>query len=348
MLVFFLIIFCSLFIGLKVKSSGYYDDFLDRKQTDAIKGVFILLVLLRHSMIEIREAGFRPVCMLDTLGYRIHSEIGQLVVVMFLFYSGYGVMESIKKKGKEYLDRFPRHRMLNTLLNFDVAVLCFIVLNMFMGVNMGLKQIGWSFIGWESVGNSNWYIFVILFCYLASWISGRVFLGGEWNIVVMTVFLVLCGEAGLSFLKHGQPWWYNTILCYPAGMFLSLYKETIVRFFRRYYLFVFGLLLSLFLFLHFQRWIPAMRGLTFNAKSIVFAFLIVLTTMKIKTGNRFLMWAGLSLFPIYIYQRLPMRAFRHWFGDVWVSSNPHLFFLLCVAITLCISLFYKNWQIKLK
>lgn len=166
--------------------------------------------------------------------------------------------------------------------------------------------------------------------------------------MVMTTVLVLFGEACLSFLKHGQPWWYNTILCYPAGMFLSLYKESIVVLFRRYYPIILLLLLSLFLFLHFQRWIPTMRGLTFNAQSIVFAFLAVMTTMKIKTGNRFLVWAGMNLFPIYIYQRLPMHAFRHWAGDVWVSSNPYLFILLCAAITLCISFYYKNWQIKLQ
>lgn len=347
MLIFYIIIFCSFFIGMRVNHVGFFEDFLEREQTDAIKGFFIMLVFLSHSMMEIREAGFNPVCAMDAVGYRIHSEMGQLVVVSFLFYSGFGVMESIKKKGKEYLDHFPRRRLLNTLLNFDIAVLCFVVLNLFMGVKMDLRQIGWSLIGWDSVGNSNWYIFVILFCYLVSWISGKMHPYGGWKAVAMTTFLVLLGEAILSFLKHGQSWWYNTILCYPAGMFLSLYKETVVSFFRKYYFLVLGLLLTLFLFLHFQKWIPAIHGLSFNVQSIVFALLIVLTTMKIKIGNRFLVWAGMCVFPIYIYQRLPMRAFRHWAGEGWLCSNPYLFILLCALFTVCISLYYKNWQIKL-
>ena len=43
--------------------------------------------------------------------------MGQLVVVMFLFYSGYGIGESYKKKGVNYVQQMPVHRILTTLLN---------------------------------------------------------------------------------------------------------------------------------------------------------------------------------------------------------------------------------------
>lgn len=348
MLVFYLVIFCSLLFGLKTKSSGFFDDFLERRQTDAVKGLFILLVFCRHALQVTYDAGFRPENGWDALGYRLCNDLGQLVVVMFLFYSGYGVMESVQKKGKPYLDSFPRRRILNTLLNFDVAVLVFVALNLVMGKAMSLKQIGCSLFAWDSVGNSNWYIFVVLLCYLVTWISGRVFPNGGWKMVALTSALVLAGEAFLSILKHGEQWWYNTMLCYPAGMCLSLFKDRFTRIAKRYYLPVFGLLLAVFLFLHFQRWIPAFRGLTYNVHSIAFALLVILATMKVKTGNRFLCWAGTCVFPLYIYQRLPMRVFRYWPGDAWVCANPYVFFLLCAGITGIIACLYKYWQIKLK
>ena len=75
---------------------------------------------------------------------------------------------------------------------------------------------------------------------------------------------------------------------------------------------------------------------------------IVLVTMKVKTGNRFLLWAGACVFPIYIYQRLPMRAFRHWAGDAWVCANPYLFLLFCMLITGIIACLYQHWHVKLK
>lgn len=42
---------------------------------------------------------------------------------VFLFYSGYGIMESIKNKGEKYISTVPKKRILNVLVNFDIAVL---------------------------------------------------------------------------------------------------------------------------------------------------------------------------------------------------------------------------------
>lgn len=348
MLIFYLVLFFSLFIGLKADLSGFYEDALDRKQTDAIKGLFILMVFLSHVILEIQTSGFRPVGVIDLIGFRIRYEFGQLVVVLFFFYSGYGVMEAIKNRGKEYLDHFPRRRILTTLLNFDVAVTCYVILNLLMGVSMDLRKIGGAFIGWDSIGNSNWYIFVILYCYIITWISGLFFPKSRIGVLLITIILALAGEVVLSFLKQDQTRWYNTLLCFPAGMVLSVYKEKVIVYFKHYYWYVLGFLLVFFLFLHIQRGIPALRGLTYNIQSIVFCFLVVLVSLKIKTGNRFLYWVGSSVFPIYIYQRLPMRVFRHWAGEAWICSNPYLFIILCAAITGFIALFYKNWQIKLQ
>lgn len=334
--------------GSRICRSGFYSGFMDREQTMAVEGLFIWMVFLSHVLLEVRNSGFQPTGALDVAGYWLRSELGQLVVVPFLFYSGYGVMESIKNKGRDYLDRFPRRRLLNTLLNFDVAVLSFILLNLVMGVHMSLTQVGGALVGWDSVGNSNWYIFIILFCYLLTWVSGKVFPDGTWRTVAMTSILVLVVEAVLSFMKHGQPWWYNTLLSYPAGMCFSLYKNKITRLFERYYLPFLLFFVTVFLFLHLQSWIPALRGLTYNVKGIAFALIIVMVTMRIKVGNRFLYWAGASVFPIYIYERLPMRAFRHWAGDAWVCANPYLIILLCALITGCIALLYRHWRIQLQ
>ena len=348
MLFVYLILFCSLLFGLKVSREGYFDDFLDRGQTDAIKGFFVLMVLVRHCLAVIRDSGFNPETVIDSLGFRINYGFGQLVVAMFFFYSGYGVMEAIKRKGKEYLDNFPRHRILTTLLNFDIAVACFIILNLLLALDLDLKQIAWSLIGWESVGNSNWFIFVILYCYLSTWASGKVSSGDARKTAVMTALLVLAGEASLSFIRHGQTWWYNTLLCYPAGMFLSLSKEKVIPFVQHNYLPVLLLSLTFFLFMHFQEWIPALRGLTYNVQSIAFACIIVIATMKVKTGNRFLNWAGSCVFPIYIYQRLPMNALKHWPGATWITDNPLLFLVLCATVTGLIAYSYKYWRIQLR
>ena len=94
-------------------------------------------------------------------------------IAMFLFYSGYGVMESIKKKGNHYIDAIPRTRVLATLINFDIAVALFAFISLISSQDYTFSHYLLSFIGWKSVGNSNWYIFVIILCYLIVFISFR-------------------------------------------------------------------------------------------------------------------------------------------------------------------------------
>ena len=71
--------------------------------------------------------------------------------------------------------------------------------------------------------------------------------------------------------------------------------------------------------------------------------------MKVRIGNKWLLWCGTSLFPLYIYQRLPMNAIRGWVGDSWVSINPNLYIGICFFLTVIIALLYNKYlRIKLK
>lgn len=168
-LVYILLLFICL-IGLKFHK-GYYIDFLAIISCNAVKGFFIMLVFISHINQYIMKSGYVSKNIGDDLYFTITSVIGQLMVVMFLFFSGYGIMESFKKRGGEYVSIMPKKRILTTLLNFDVAVLCFVVLNLLLGKTMHLKQVVLSFIAWDSVGNSNWYIFCILTCYLLAYLA---------------------------------------------------------------------------------------------------------------------------------------------------------------------------------
>lgn len=70
--------------------------------------------------------------------------------------------------------------------------------------------------------------------------------------------------------------------------------------------------------------------------------MIILLMMKVKIGNGFLIWLGANLFPLYIYQRLPMIVLSTYF-----SLNPYVFIVLSFALTCAIVPIYKKIQIKL-
>lgn len=138
--------------------------------TNSVKGIFILIVFISHSIPYITNAGYQYANWGDSIFKYISGFIGQWIVAMFLFYSGYGIMEAISMKGISYLDNFPKKRILNVLLNFDVAVLFFIITNILLDKHFTIVENILAFTGWTSVGNSNWYIFVILLCYVMLWL----------------------------------------------------------------------------------------------------------------------------------------------------------------------------------
>ena len=341
---FYLLALIILLYGARYKRQGFFSDCLGLDQANAIKGFFILMVFLGHCVLTIKNAGHAFLNVSDAWGERIWSEFGQLIVVMFLFYSGYGVMESYREKGRDYLRSFPRRRILTTLLNFDIAVLLFVALDLILGIKLGFKQIGLSLLAWESVGNSNWYIFIILFCYVAAYLGFWLLPNDKAKSSSLVFLMVLLGMVGLAYKK--PVWWYNTLLCFPAGMVFSVYKERITGFFQKNYRIVLLAALGLFLLLHFVG-LPGFHGITHNVKSVLFAILIILLTMKVKTGNPVLLWLGINVFPIYIYQRIPMIAMTKLFGDGFVSSRPYVFVLICMIATFFIAWGYRYWRVKL-
>ena len=219
MIYFYAILFVIILCGLRYKKNN--QDYISVQQTNVIKGIFIWLVFMGHIMPYITKV--MPFeLFVDKAATGVVSLLQQLVVVPFLFYSGYGVMNSIKNKGAGYVDSIPKKRLLNTMLNFGVAVLFFVALNLILSIPMDLKQVLLSLITWESVGNSNWYIFTICICYLTSFVSYKLFGYSKKsliaNFVILSVFAVI-----ISRFKGS--WWYDTCLAYSAGSLYCYYKD---------------------------------------------------------------------------------------------------------------------------
>ena len=163
------IAYCLLLIlivaGLRIAKPSTDDSFFDNSHCMPIKGICIASVFLGHAGGYLYTSGPDGLHGLERIFFFLNDNFGQLKVVPFLFISGYGVAQCLESKGDSYLSSMPRRRIFRTLCRFDIAVLSFVALNLLLGISMSIRQIGLSFIGWDSIGNSNWYIFVILICY---------------------------------------------------------------------------------------------------------------------------------------------------------------------------------------
>ena len=331
-------------LSVKYNRDGFVDNYLSMDTTNMIKGIFIILVFIKHATPYVINAGWQPEGIMGDIFYFVNNNVGQWIVAMFLFYSGYGIMESIKRKGKDYVRQIPRKRFLSVLINFDIAVVIFIVVDLLLKKTLTVKQCLLSFTGWESVGNSNWYIFIILLMYLITyWAFYKNESDGFRKPLLVSIGLTFVFCLGMSYLK--AEYWYNTMFCYTVGLVFSGYKDKIEEFVKSRYWII--LIVSLIVLLIIDRIPYSAKGLVYNAFAVVFCACVVLGTMKFQIKSPVLLWCGRNLFPLYIYQRILMIILSSVNEGAFAASYPFLFTGSCLIITVLITLGYKYIAVKL-
>ena len=106
MIIFVFIIAAVVLYGIKPAEKNQYYDACSHRQTSMINGIFTMLILVSHASMYMDYGG---VWIDDAYG-EFRSYLGQFVVAPFLFYSGFGIMESIAKKGNNYVKNIPQKR----------------------------------------------------------------------------------------------------------------------------------------------------------------------------------------------------------------------------------------------
>lgn len=300
-------------------------------QTQSIKGIFVVTIFFSHFCPYVTLDKWFDVPMVEYCHW-----LGQLMVVPFLFYSGYGIFESVKKKGAPYVKDFPKKRILKTLLHFDIAVMMFLLYDVFFAPEyLSLSKILLSLVAWEAVGNSNWFIFAILFAYVSGYLGLLVFRGNLPRTAVLVTILCLLYIVVVSRFK--ERYWIDTIMSFPLGCYVSLFKDKLVV--RKHVLWVALVAVSLFALMAAKNgMIPSFYGRTQTAM-VAFSLLLVFLSMRVKMESRILSWFGAQVFGIYILQRLPMN-----FGKYlhWNEQNIYLYFLFCLAVTLLLAVAFNK------
>lgn len=333
-----LLIILILFINsLRLPEDGSFwrDTYIDRDSTFAVKGVFVVLIILSHYSQYITEGAYDA-------AYRIcQDHLNQMVVAMFLFYSGFGIMESIKKKGNDYVSTMPRKRLLTVLVDFDLAIVLYWLMGtLIMGEHYSASRVLFSLIGWKSIGNSNWYIFAILYLYLATFVAFSLCKSIRRETLRNVLSLVLLTLLSMAFvyveMKIGQPkYCYNTAILYVFGAWYSLVRKYVDKVVMKsdihYYLIVL-LILMCYCYSYFRRWDYGIEGYTVWAVS--FTMLVVLFTMKVKIVSRLFDWFGKHVFEVYVLQRLPMNLLKHF---NYIGRHKYSCFVLCLICTVLLA-----------
>lgn len=309
-------------IGYKVKFAGkgfYSSDYISREQTLCINGVFMAYILLSHTYAKFAEPGI-----LNDSFNVIRTYLGQFPVVPILFFSGYGIMESVKRK-KDYIKTFPKHRLLDFYVKFFIFSLPYVVLNLFSR-EYSLTATILSFTGFESIGNGGWYIGVTIAVYVFVIICFNLFKNKPVSAVASVTFLtvvLMFAEMVLDFPTY----YYSTMIFMPLGMCFSLIKDSfdaIVM--KNNFIWSVGFVLSVVLSVVFN--IIADKSFIFYPVWCFFGLLVImLFSMKVRINNNILLWIGKTTFYNFILQGIPQKLF------IFLPVNDIVYYILVFAAT---------------
>lgn len=319
------IILLSLLFTTKVHLSSINQDYASKANTLVIKGLFVVCVFLSHIRTYVNFQSFGDVYVIKCLDL-----LGQLMVTLFLFYSGYGVFESIKAKGEKYINDFPVHRILMLFCDFAFVVIVFVLLGFFVGREMSLGNVLLAFTGWTSVGNSNWYMFAIFTLYIITYISFRFLKQKHFISICLVTILSLLYVYIMSDLQPSR--FSNTYLCYVMGMWYSYFKTNIDYFLQKYNLLQYACMVMIILFFVKFYSFKGIRLMFYNIESILFCLMVVFISMRFTFESKIVSWLGHYLFWIYILQRIPMILL-----DYYSVTNSTLFLIITTVATLVLS-----------
>ena len=313
-----------------------YSDYLSIDKTNSIKGIFVILIVLSHSQgyLTLQDN------ILNSLYSVFAGILGQGVVIMFLFYSGYTMMLSCTKKGPDYVKSIPVKRVLMVLFNFDVAILIFLIVQTLLGSKFSVGRILLAFTSLGSLGNSNWYIFAIMMLYLITYLS---FIIGKNNkTLVLAIAFILTFAYIVVMHRFKESYWYDTALLYPIGMLWYTIKDKAEKLLSKsvfIYLAVLGFMLALLVVAHHFSY----RTVISMVYYIIMGIIILMVTMKIQIQNKILEFFGKNLFAIYILQRIPMMIFDR----LGLNENPYIFVILSFVATIVIAIPFNKLVSKL-
>lgn len=315
-----LFLICLWGLQLSKRNDGY----LSLESTNAIKGIFAVIILCSHmgGYLQFEDS------LANRFYFKIMEYLAQSMVAPYLFYSGYGIYYSFRNK-EDYASGFFRKRFLKTLINFDLAVLVFVVVQALVPIKYPLRNYLLCWVGWESVGNSNWFIFVILALYLIAFIGFFAEKKKKGAFLPLIILLSFTLWLFLRIVAHKESWWYDTIAAFPLGMLYYAHQDKIDKLFLldgKTWRWALALCLVSGAYVV---WHHLMGVDVFGICSCIFCLLITVFTMRIKIGNPILNWLGKHAFAIYILQRLPMLLMAHY----GVHLHPGVFIPAAIILT---------------
>lgn len=304
-------------------------DYLSIENTISLKGITAILVLIHHLF---QYSGLLRFPIVST----ILQELGYWSVALFFFLSGYGLMESYKKKRTEYMEKFPRKRILSLYCVCLFFVFLYFIYNICSGNTIPLDRLITSFICVHKLIQNGWYLSVILTLYIIFYFVFRTKSNDKTKIILYSAVTLLYS---ICLMMQMGLTWYQGIFSMVLGMLWSYKKENIdvlLNNKKKYFCTILFLILSFLILLLVSK---IVRGRVGNLLTILismtFVCAIIMFTKKIKITNKVTYKLGLISLEIYLLQGMFLTGFQ---GGIMNIENPIVYVVAVTAATLLSSI----------
>ena len=193
------------------------EEYLSKENTQALKGLLAIAVLLSHAVPK-SEVFYGSV--LSSL----FGSLGYLSVSVFFFLSAYGISLQYEKRKEDYLNNFPKNRILSIYLLNVFLVVVYGIYHALVGNELTVPMIFQSLLIGNSIVGNGWYLQVIVLFYLIWYLCTHAIKSEKIRIHAISLSLIAYIVISACFLGGT---WYVCTLSFLLGVFYHKEKEKI-------------------------------------------------------------------------------------------------------------------------
>ena len=315
------IIFLIGIICLIIKRKSIFNtnnDVLDKHNSNKIKGLLAILIIIHHLSIYIK----------GTILFKVFTIAGVIAVSAFFFYSGYGLMTSYLKK-ENYLKDFLNKRIMKIVIPYIIAIIFTILVYLLTG-QLTPRKIFNSLVEGEPVVRFSWYMLAIISLYVVFYLSAKFLKKKKMiNIAVFGGTILYC--IVINNILGFNNWWVNSCFAFFIGIYWASYKEKYAITLKdKNKIIRYAIMLSIILF--------AIIGIQFftNMNIICIALLFVLFTIleKMRLNDKVFTFLGNISFEIYLYHGLVMYLLRN---PCFYCRIDYLYVILVIGLSIILA-----------
>lgn len=188
-------------------------EILDRKSTSLLRGVCMIMILLHHCY---QNWGFGGG---NSFVDGVLHDSGYLSTGVFFFLSGYGLYLSMKKNNFILPPSYVKIRIVKLLVPYVIASIFVGILETYLGI-FKFSNIFYFFLLSTSNGEPYWFLIVILGLYVITFV---LFTNKKISDPILYLTIAVLLYAVIMRASMLGLHWYNSVICFPVGMYVGKY-----------------------------------------------------------------------------------------------------------------------------